>query len=241
MSGNTTLNTTGAGTVTVTATVANGIVLANNTLGDYTKDFTITVKAQGPLDISVGFNLNDIAVTGNDGTNAIYKGGTPSSLTLGVVAEAGYTDVKWYVDAGPAIATNPITINAADYTMQPHTITFTGKKGEGYYSQSIPFIVGEADGTVNIIIDGANPFITGSDGTNDIYKNGTPSSFTLTATGYTEPVWYVDGAGTGIPGSSIVIEAANYTAQPHYVTFKGIKDGVPYSSNHIPFMVHDTP
>jgi hypothetical protein len=139
ITGNTTLNTTGAGTVTVTAAVANGIVLANNTLGDYTKDFTITVKAQGPLDISIGFNLGKIAVAGDDGTNIIYKNGVPSSLIL--TASPEYTDVVWYVDANPGITDNPITINAEDYTAQPHTITFMGKKGEGYYSQPIPFTV----------------------------------------------------------------------------------------------------
>jgi hypothetical protein len=78
--------------------------------------------------------------------------------------------------------------------------------------------------------------ITGSDGTNLIRKTGAPSSLALSAAGYTDVVWYVDGASSGTSGNTLTIYASSYTAQSHSVTFTGYKNVALYSQV-IPFTV----
>jgi uncharacterized repeat protein (TIGR02543 family) len=80
--------------------------------------------------------------------------------------------------------------------------------------------------------------ITGSDGANIIYKSSsTPASVTLSAAGYSDVKWYVDGdssaAGTG---NSITLNAADYSAKTHSITFTGTIGGALYSQE-LPFTV----
>jgi predicted oxidoreductase (fatty acid repression mutant protein) len=92
--------------------------------------------------ITVGFNYGEITITGSDGSNVISKSGAygPASLVL---SATGYTNVVWYVDGSTSgISGSPVTINAADYSAQQHSIIFTGTaNGHRYSSQSIPFAV----------------------------------------------------------------------------------------------------
>jgi roadblock/LC7 domain-containing protein len=80
--------------------------------------------------------------------------------------------------------------------------------------------------------------ITGSDGSNVISKSGTPASLTLSATGYTDVVWYVDAdTNPSLSGNNVILNAGDYMAQRHSITFTGIYDGLWYSSQPIPFTV----
>jgi hypothetical protein len=102
----------------------------------------VTHQPPGTRTIAVGFNYGAIAITGDNGTNAIFKtSSTPNSVTL--TATADYTDVKWYVDGDetPAGSGNSITLAASEYSAKAHSVTFTGKKGGNLYSQVIPFTV----------------------------------------------------------------------------------------------------
>jgi hypothetical protein len=106
---------------------------------------TYSVKYQqwmppGTLNITVGFNLGAIAIAGSDGTNIIRKtSGAPSTLTL---SAAGYTGVVWYVDGStPGTSGNTLTMNASNYAVQNHSVTFTGYKNGALFSQTIPFTV----------------------------------------------------------------------------------------------------
>jgi hypothetical protein len=84
-------------------------------------------------------------------------------------------------------------------------------------------------------------YITGSDGINTIYKDSStpPNSVVLSAEGYTDVQWYVDGdsspAGTG---NSIALYASSYSSRTHSITFTGKKDGKLYSQV-IPFTVRN--
>jgi hypothetical protein len=81
--------------------------------------------------------------------------------------------------------------------------------------------------------------ITGSNGTNTIRKTGTPSNLELSAEGYDDVIWYVDGGTPGINDDALTINASDYPAQLHSVTFWGrYKNGAPYSQT-IPFTVVD--
>jgi hypothetical protein len=102
-------------------------------------------KIDDRVAINVGFNYGTIDINGSDGTNAISKTGvnnTPTSLGL---SASDYTDVVWYVDGDitedARISGSEITLLASEYTVQIHSITFTGKREGNLYSQVIPFTV----------------------------------------------------------------------------------------------------
>jgi formylglycine-generating enzyme required for sulfatase activity/uncharacterized protein YjdB len=139
VTGNGTLETTVPGMVAVTATIANGTVLPDYTLGNYTQDFDLEAHPYGSVIINI-VDPNAATISGNDGTNHIYKNGAPSSFTL---TASGYLTPIWYVDSDPTgIAGLTLTIRAADYAVGPHYVTFMGKKdGAPFSSEPIPFRV----------------------------------------------------------------------------------------------------
>jgi uncharacterized repeat protein (TIGR02543 family) len=95
----------------------------------------------GTGNITIGFNYGTITISGNNGTNVIYKNSAwPDYITL---SAAGYTDVKWYVDGGeaPVKTGNSVILDAINYGARTHYITFTGKKDDRLYSQTLPFTV----------------------------------------------------------------------------------------------------
>jgi hypothetical protein len=99
----------------------------------------------GNASIRIGFNYGQITIEGSNGINAISKSGSndrPTSLRL---SASGYTNVSWYVDGDTAnkIADSGtgITLSAANYPVQIHSITFTGTRNGVLYAQKIPFTV----------------------------------------------------------------------------------------------------
>ncbi|GHT39245.1 hypothetical protein AGMMS49965_04750 [Bacteroidia bacterium] len=93
--------------------------------------------------ITIGMDFGGaIVITGNDGQNVLSKNwtGHPGSLVL---SATGYTDVAWYIDGNTAATAygNSITINAADYGIRTHSVTFTGVRNNVPYSQVVPFKV----------------------------------------------------------------------------------------------------
>jgi hypothetical protein len=105
------------------------------------------------------------------------------------------------------------------------TITFPATAALGNSAITVGFDYGEItitrSGSTTISISGAYG----------------PQTLTLNATGYTNVVWYVDGSSTGITGSPVTLNAANYTAQKHSIIFTGMAQGRRYSSQPIPFAV----
>ncbi|MDR2110783.1 MAG: fibronectin type III domain-containing protein [Spirochaetaceae bacterium] len=99
----------------------------------------------GNLSITVGFNYDEVSISGSDGVNGISKSGgagRPQALSL---SAAAYTDIVWYVDGNTAEGITDsgtgISLAAADYPVQTHSITFTGKRNGILYSRTIPFTV----------------------------------------------------------------------------------------------------
>jgi hypothetical protein len=94
----------------------------------------------------VGFNYGEIKIDGSDGSNVISKSGADDMLTSLTLSATGYTGVVWYVDGsstGIQDSGSPITINATEYHVGSHTVTFTGKRDGVPYSQVLPFTVEE--------------------------------------------------------------------------------------------------
>ncbi|WP_043922649.1 fibronectin type III domain-containing protein [Leadbettera azotonutricia] len=97
----------------------------------------------GILSVVVGFNYGQITITGNSGNNGISKSsadGMSGSLSLSAV---GYTNVVWYADGDTTqpITGGSITLDAANYDIQLHYITFTGNRNGVLYSREINFTV----------------------------------------------------------------------------------------------------
>jgi hypothetical protein len=91
-----------------------------------------------------------LPIGGSSGSNTIIQGGSPSSLTL--AAPAGYSNVAWYIDGDGTPADTPadtpasITLNAGEYGVGLHLISFTGIDPAGrYQSQIVAFTVETSD------------------------------------------------------------------------------------------------
>jgi acyl-CoA hydrolase len=103
---------------------------------------TVTVSA-GPeyvVTISLDFAGN-IILSGGDETNTISKDGNddhPTSLTL---SAEGYDSPAWYVDGVAKGSAGSITINAEDYDVRRHSVSFTGSRDGVLYAKEISFTV----------------------------------------------------------------------------------------------------
>jgi hypothetical protein len=142
----------------------------------------------------------------------------------------GYNNLFNAVDSG---YTTLQTVNNASAT-----VIYLKVDGFSDGAYSIKYWQWMPPGTLNITVGLSLDAITitGSDGTNLIRKNGSPSTLTFSAAGYTDVVWYVDGGTPGISGDTLAINALSYAAQLHSVTFTGKKDGSLFSQV-IPFTV----
>jgi hypothetical protein len=216
---------------------------------------TITFPATGPaLDIAVNdFDLTSVVivpvVTATPVTTeinkaqyrgtiawytsngALFTGGTFAASTVykalvTLTAKPGYTfsgvSVNNFIHMGAD--TQGVTNGANSGTV---TITFPATAAVGNVNITVGFNYGEIT-------------ITGSDGSNVISKSGAygSTSLSLSATGYTNVIWYVDGSPTtDISGSSVTLNAANYSAQRHSIIFTGTANGHRYSSQAITFTV----
>jgi hypothetical protein len=127
-----------AGTYWVKATVAE----TTNYLGGTSAAVSFAVSyPTGSRTITIGFNYGAISITGNDGSNVISRTASPMSLSFTAV---GYDSGTWYIDGTATTTGNNITINAANYDVRNHSVTFVGVKDGNYYStQPIPFTVGQ--------------------------------------------------------------------------------------------------
>lgn len=117
---------------------AGGIDAAEKTVAVHRK-VSADSPATGSPNISIGFAYGNIVITGNEGANIIRRSGSPGSLVLSVT---GFEDILWYIDGGAtALEGNPLVLNAADYAVQSHSVTFTGKKDGAPWSQILAFTV----------------------------------------------------------------------------------------------------
>jgi hypothetical protein len=95
--------------------------------------------------ITVGFNYNEITISGSDGINGISKSGAAGRPQTLFLSAADYDSIVWYVDGntaeGIADGGTGTSLAASDYPVQTHSITFTGKRNGVLYSRTMPFTV----------------------------------------------------------------------------------------------------
>jgi hypothetical protein len=167
--------------------------------------------------------------------------------------------VAWYTNGGAAF-TGPtfaastvyralVTLSAkSGYTftgVAADRFTYTGATAtnaanSGTVTITFPATVAVGSANITVGFNYGEITITGSNGVNLISKTGAlgrPQSLALSAAGYTDVVWYVDGdSANGISGAGITLYAADYAARTHSVTFTGKINGNLYSQV-IPFTV----
>jgi hypothetical protein len=179
---------------------------------DTRPELTGTVTIDGTP--TVGQTLT--AVTDLEGSGTVFyqwlRGGTDISGASGT----SYTLVT--DDIGSAISVRVTRAgNTGSRTSDP-TAAVTAPPDTGKNNITIGF----NNGAITI---------TGNAGANIIYKTSSnPKSLTLSAAGYTEVKWYIDGDNTPAGSeNSITLNASSYSAKAHSVTFTGKKDGKLYS------------
>jgi endo-1,4-beta-xylanase len=219
VSGNT-LNATAAGTVNLTATIANGS--AQGTA--YTKNCSITVNAAF------------VPVTDITGLPVTAVVGTPLTLS-GMVEPSNATNqtIVWAVQSGPAtVSGNTLNATAAGTVQLTATIASGSATGTAYTKNvSITVLPNNADYTINVSLwvnESDGSLLASPSGTQTIAKS-TDQSLTFTVnSGYTDIAWYVDGRKTAEGQTSFTMKARDYPIAVHQVMVLLYKDGKPWSS-----------
>jgi hypothetical protein len=181
------------------------------------------------------------SVTVTPASATVTRGSTTQfTAEVEVTEESTAKTITWTVEGaskkdGTTIDANGKLTVAADeakdstLTVKATSTVDTSKSGTATVTVS-------GGGSLAISIGFADHDITVSGGTadNQISKTGAggkPTTLTLSATGYTTPMWYVDGSAMGIGMASITLDASSPGSEvrQHSVTFTGIRDGVLYS------------
>jgi hypothetical protein len=148
-------------------------------------------------------------------TGSAFAAGTAYTAEVHLTAAAGYTFTG-------------VTANAFSHG----GITGTNAANSGEVTITFPATGTPTTGSVDIGIspDNGSVAVTGDNGTNTIVKDGDPDMLTLSVTGFTVVRWNVDN-GPDLPAvNPLVLDAADYDAGEHTVSFSGVKGGVPYST-----------
>ncbi|GHV32320.1 hypothetical protein AGMMS4952_22480 [Spirochaetia bacterium] len=226
---NSAVATVSGGTVTGVA-AGTATITASTTDGGKTASTTVRVSELLPETVTVsGVTLNKLSLN--------LTVGASETLNAAIAPEnATNKEVTWTTSDSTIATVTDGVVSAVSAGTATITVSTTdgGKTASAKVTVPAP-----APGTleINIGFNFGAITITGSDGSNIIRRTGSPTSLTLSATGYTGVQWYVDGIlKTGATGNSITLTAAAYTIRNHSVTFTGFKNGIPYSQ-FIPFAV----
>ena len=191
-----TLSTTAAGTVTVRATIANGLTESTN----YTKDFDITVSAAAPTVTSVTVSPLTITVQKGhqqqfsatvSGTNnpaqtvtwSVYGGGAGTSidsdgeLTIAADETAGTLTVT-ATSTVNTLKSGSATVTVTDVPPSTYSATVLVRKdGSDWTSGAPAFTIGVDAGSA--VVSGSNL----ADGTYNIYADGADTGADITVSG----------------------------------------------------------
>jgi hypothetical protein len=104
---------------------------------------SVSVTATADKTFTVGYERGTIVIKNAGGETVtgitLSKSSTPSTITLS--ADGAFSGVAWYVD-GVKDTSSSLTLNAANYTVKIHSVTFTGWRNGTYLSSGpIPFTV----------------------------------------------------------------------------------------------------
>jgi hypothetical protein len=186
------------------------------------------------LTAASGNNINRV-VGSSSGTGNLINNLAWSGMTVTATGGTYTPDIGADAKGGADIATLPL--GQADYAALGWEFPSVWKMGSDGY----PILQWQV-GTAGITADFNYGDITinGSDGSNVIYKDAarSPNRVTLSVgADYTAVKWYIDGAADPTEtGNAITLNAANYSAKAHSITFTGTRGGVLYAQV-LPFTV----
>jgi uncharacterized repeat protein (TIGR02543 family) len=218
--------------------------------------YTATVTVSGGNDITAAFGVSFMVAPALTGTVNIsgpnLKVWSTLTADTGALGGSGGITYKWQrSDTSTGAFANISGATRSTYRLeladQGKYIRVEAARAENagtITSNTLGPVEAPPSGNTDITIGFAYGDITvnGSDGTNLIYKTtNTPTSITLTVTDYTDVQWYIDGAPVASPegnADSITLNAVDYAAREHSVTFTG-KQGSVLFSKLIPFTVQN--
>jgi ribosomal protein S27E len=214
------LKTSTAGTVIITATVANG----KGAGADYIKNFTINVVEQGDMP-------NFIAVTCIAGVPTTAIMGNDITLT-GIVdpPDAANKTIVWSIAAsneliGAAIVGNVLKTTATGTAKVTATVVNGASETDNYTQDFSITVNGYA--TINVNFKGFEDEEINLGNIGSISAGG---NITVTVTGnYTSYAWYIDGEAAGNTTNQIVIYRAGLKNGQHKVTAIVKRGSIPYS------------
>jgi tetratricopeptide (TPR) repeat protein len=219
----------------------------------------IRVAAAGTLTVSI----NKAGIEGAEKTVTLHKappalGGTVAVTGSALVGQAltaniaglegsGAISYQWqrgdsangsFADISGAAASS-YTLATADLGKYIRiTVRRAGYSGTASSSAVGPIDIQKKGIALAVGFNNGEIEIDGSDEKNVISKSGSPNSIALTADSrYSNVAWHIDGSETAAGSeNSITLNASDYDARPHSVTFTGTLGGNSYS-RIIPFTV----
>jgi hypothetical protein len=137
--GTATLNAPALGTVTVTATIADGKAVGT----DFVQEFKIDVQEPGTPAITfaqiadVNAVISTTTVISLSGSDSI-----PRTAPFSVQGPEQYTDIKWYVPGTIITGSKPdFTLDSADFSVGQYYLTLEVRKDNRPYSNTVIFTV----------------------------------------------------------------------------------------------------
>jgi hypothetical protein len=126
----------------ITVNTAGTVTVAINKTGIESGEKTVTVHKADPGDLSVNVTYGEIPVL-KDGAEMAGSFTVGASVTLSVAANAGYSDIKWYVigQSTPVSTGNAYTLVPAQFSAKKNSVTVTGIKDGTLYSRIVEFEV----------------------------------------------------------------------------------------------------
>jgi len=228
ITGGNVLNTTGAGTAIVTATIINGTAQGT----DYTQNSTIT--------INIGF----VAVSGITNVPTSGTAGTPLTLTSTVTpSNATNQAIIWTINSAGSTGANITSSNVLNTTGAGTAIitaTIANGTAQGSnYTQNFTVTVIQPESfsiTFTQIADEA-PEITGPTIHRSSENGPRTATIELNNPGqYSSINWYIPGTTVSGVGPSFTLSTANILYNnigQHFLTVEVLKGGVPYNTTII--------
>jgi predicted CoA-binding protein len=217
---------------------ASQTVTVSYTEGGVTKTATFTVTISAAQQAKT---LSSIAIK-TPPTKTTYAIGESLSLA-GLVITATYSDASTADISDTTKFTSSGFNSSAAAASQTVTVSYTEGGVTKTATITVTISTTDVDKTFTLGYERGTVIVKDADGNEvtsiTLSKSGTPSSVSLSVDGtFTGVTWYVDDVNIGT-GGSLILDAANYTAKNHSVTFTSWRNGSYLSSGPIPFTVEN--
>ena len=139
-----TLNVTAAGTATIRATIKNAMITTDGKLGDYTKDYSISVVGTSSITLTMNnFTMpdegSDVFTVYTQEPIVLSKGaGTIQPITIDA---SNFTGITWKVGNISLGSGNSVTLKAVSFNVGKYTLSISFTRDGKPWLASLPFEV----------------------------------------------------------------------------------------------------